>query len=85
LDRQGEYDLAVEAYQQVVASDHEEAAPKAAFELGILFEEQEEYALAEKSYQRAIDSAHPEVAPEAMRNLRELPMICCLCSDKDGA
>ena len=69
LDTQGEYDLAVEAYQQVVASDHEEAAPRAAFELGILFEEREEYDRAEEAYQRAIDSGHPEEAPRAAFNL----------------
>jgi Tfp pilus assembly protein PilE len=38
LDRQGEYARAEEAYQQVIASGHPEAAPRAAFNLGILFE-----------------------------------------------
>jgi hypothetical protein len=39
FDRQGEYARAVEAYQQVIASGHPEAAPRAAFNLGMLFEE----------------------------------------------
>jgi cytochrome c-type biogenesis protein CcmH/NrfG len=38
FDRQGEYDRAVAAYQQVLDSGHPEAAPRAAFNLGILFE-----------------------------------------------
>jgi tetratricopeptide (TPR) repeat protein len=74
LDRQGEYDRAVEAYQQVIASGHSEAAPRAAFNLGILFEEQEEYDLAVEAYQQVLDSGHPEVAPKGMHNLRGLPM-----------
>jgi tetratricopeptide (TPR) repeat protein len=69
FDRQGEYDLAVEAYQQAIDSEHAEWAPKAAFDLGMLFEEREEYDRAEEAYQQAIDSGHPEVAPEGMRNL----------------
>src|SRR5215212_11711313 len=36
FDRQGEYDRAVEAYQQVLDSGYSEAAPRAAFNLGIL-------------------------------------------------
>src|SRR5215208_4665777 len=69
FDRQGEHDLAVEAYQRVIASGHPEAAPRAAFNLGILFEDRGEYDLAEEAYQKAINSGHPEVAPEGMRNL----------------
>jgi tetratricopeptide (TPR) repeat protein len=69
FDRQGEYDLAVEAYQRVIASGHPEAAPRAAFNLGILFEDRGEYDRAEEAYQKAINSGHPEVAPEGMRNL----------------
>jgi tetratricopeptide (TPR) repeat protein len=74
FDRQGEYDRAVEAYQQVIDSGHPEWAPKAAFNLGMLFEERGEYNLAEEAYQQAINSEHPEVAHEGMRNLRGLPM-----------
>jgi tetratricopeptide (TPR) repeat protein len=69
FDRQGEYDRAVEAYQQVIASGHSEAAPRAAFNLGILFEEQEEYDLAVEAYQKAIDTEHSEWAPKAAFDL----------------
>ena len=69
FDRQGEYDSAVEAYQQAIDSGHPEAAPRAAFNLAILFEERGEYDLAEKAYRRAIDSGHPEWAPKAVFNL----------------
>ena len=69
FDRQGEYDLAVEAYQRAIDSEHGEAAPRAAFNLGILFEERGEYDLAEEAYQRAIDSGHPEWAPKAAFDL----------------
>ena len=74
FDRQGAYDLAVEAYQRAIDSEHGEAAPRAAFNLGILFEERGEYDLAEEAYQQAVDSGHPEVAPEGLRNLQGLPM-----------
>jgi tetratricopeptide (TPR) repeat protein len=69
FDRQGKYDLAVEAYQQVLDSGHQEAAPRAAFNLGILFEERGEYDLAEEAYQRAIASEHAEWAPKAAFDL----------------
>ncbi len=46
-----------------------EAAPRAAFDLGILYEEREEYDLAKEAYQQAIDSGHPEEAPGAAFNL----------------
>src|SRR5215203_4334284 len=74
FDRQGEYARAVEAYQQVLDSEHPEAAPRVAFNLGILFEERGEYDLAVEAYQRVINSGHPEVAPEGVRNLRGLRM-----------
>jgi tetratricopeptide (TPR) repeat protein len=74
FDRQGEYDRAVEAYQQVIDSGHPEWAPKAAFNLGMLFENRGEYDIAEKAYQQAINSRHPEVAPKGARNLRGLAM-----------
>src|SRR5829696_2373239 len=76
FDRQGEYERAVEAYQQVIDSGYPEAAPRAAFNLGILFEERGEYDLADEAYQQAIrvyqqviDSGHPEDAPRAAFNL----------------
>jgi tetratricopeptide (TPR) repeat protein len=69
FDRQGEYDLAVEAYQQVIALGHPEAAPRAAFNLGMLFEEREEYDRAEEAYQRAIDSEHPAASSKARLNV----------------
>jgi tetratricopeptide (TPR) repeat protein len=74
FDRQGEYDQAVEAYQQVIDSGHPEWAPKAAFNLGVLFENRGEYDRAEEAYQQAINSGHPEVAPKGTRNLRGLAM-----------
>ena len=69
FDRQGEYDLAVETYQQVIDSGHPEAAPRAAFNLGMLFEERGENARAEEAYQQAIASGHPEAAPRAAYDL----------------
>ena len=69
FDRQGEYDLAVETYQQVIDSGHPEAAPRAAFNLGMLFENRGEYDLAVEAYQQAIDSGHPEAAPRAAFDL----------------
>src|SRR5918994_521106 len=76
FDRQGEYERAVEAYQQAIASEHSEWAPKAAFDLGVLFEERGEYDLADQAYQQAIrvyqqviDSGHPEAAPRAAFDL----------------
>ena len=69
FDRQGEYDLAVAAYQQVLDSKHPEAAPRAAFNLGILFEERGEYDRAEHAYQKVIDSEHSEWAPKAAFDL----------------
>src|SRR5215213_353542 len=69
LDRHGQYDLAVEAYQKVLDSGDKEAAPRAAFNLGILFEEREEYDRAVEAYQRAIASEHAEWAPKAAFDL----------------
>ena len=69
FDRQGQYNLAVEAYQKVLDAGDKEAAPRAAFNLGILFEEREEYDRAVEAYQRAIASEHAEWAPKAMFNL----------------
>src|SRR5829696_7263703 len=74
FDRQGEYDRAVEAYQQVIDSGHPEWVPKAAFNLGMLFEERGEYDLAKEAYQQAINSRHPEVAPKRTCKLRGLAM-----------
>src|SRR5919112_1954933 len=76
FDRQGEYERAVEAYQQVIDSSHPEAAPRAAFNLGMLVEERGEHDLADQAYQQAIkvyqqviDSGHPEEAPRAAFDL----------------
>ncbi len=69
FDVQGEYDRAVEAYQQVIDSGHPEAAPRAAFNLGILFEERGEYDRAVEAYQRAIASEQAEEAPKAAFDL----------------
>jgi tetratricopeptide (TPR) repeat protein len=74
FDRQGEYDLAVGAYQKAIDSEHSDAASKARLNLGVLFEKWGEYDLAGEAYQQAISSGHPEVAPTGMRNLRGLPM-----------
>src|SRR5829696_4668022 len=69
FDRQGEYDRAVEAYQQVMDSGHPEWAPKAAFNLGMLFENRGEYDLAKEAYQQVFGSGHPEDAPRAAFDL----------------
>jgi ATP-binding cassette subfamily B protein len=69
FDRQGEFDLAEEAYQQVIASNHQEAAPRAAFNLGLMLDKQGEFDLAEEAYQQAINSQHSDAAPKAMLNL----------------
>jgi tetratricopeptide (TPR) repeat protein len=69
FDRQGEYDLAEEAYQQVLDSKHPEESPRAAFNLGVLFEERGEYERAEEAYQKAIATEHAEWAPKAAFNL----------------
>src|ERR671912_159896 len=74
FDRQGEYDLAMEAYQQAIDSEDRDAASKARLNIGVLFENRGEYDLAEKAYQQAINSRHPEVAPKGTRNLRGLAM-----------
>src|ERR671917_290904 len=69
FDRQGEYDRAVEAYQQVIDSGHPELVPKAAFNLGLMLDKQGEYDLAVEAYQKVIDSGHSEWAPKAAFNL----------------
>jgi tetratricopeptide (TPR) repeat protein len=69
FDRQGEYDRAVNAYRQVIASEHAEAAPRGAFNLGILFEERGEYDRAVEAYRRVIASEHAEWAPKAAFDL----------------
>jgi tetratricopeptide (TPR) repeat protein len=69
FEERGEYDLAVEAYQQAMDSKHAEWAPKAVFNLGMLFEERGEYDRAEEAYQRAIDSEHSDAASKARLNL----------------
>jgi tetratricopeptide (TPR) repeat protein len=67
--KQREYDRAEEAYQQAIDSEHAEWAPKAAFNLGMLFEERREYDLAVEAYQRAIASEHSDAASKARLNL----------------
>jgi tetratricopeptide (TPR) repeat protein len=69
FDRQGEYDQAVEAYQQAIASEHPEAAPRAAFNLGSMLDKQGEYDRAVEAYQQAIASEHSEWTPKAVFNL----------------
>src|SRR5215211_911315 len=69
FDAQGEYDRAVEAYQQAIASGHTEAAPKALFNLGMLFEELQDYDQAVEAYDQAIDSGHSEAAAKARLNV----------------
>src|SRR5215213_9729404 len=74
FDNQGEYEGAVQVYQQVIDSGYPEEAPRAAFDLGLMLDKLGEYNLAEQAYQQAINSGHPEVAPKAMRNLQGLAM-----------
>jgi tetratricopeptide (TPR) repeat protein len=74
FDRQGAYDLAVEAYQRAIDSGHSDVASRARLNMGVLLEQTGEYDLAEEAYRRAVDSGHPEVALEGMRNLQGLLM-----------
>ena len=69
LDKLGEYARAEEAYQQAIDSQHAEWAPRAAFNLGMLFENREEYARAEEAYQQAIDSEDLDAASKARLNV----------------
>src|SRR5215217_1758883 len=69
FDNQGEYEGAVQAYQQVIDSGYPEAAPRAAFNLGILFEERGDYDRAVEAYQQAMASEHAEWAPKAAFDL----------------
>ena len=62
LNEQGEYERAKEAYQRAIDSEHAEWAPKAVFNLGMLFEERGERDLAAKAYQRAVESGHSDAA-----------------------
>jgi tetratricopeptide (TPR) repeat protein len=59
----------VNAYQRAIDSEHAEWAPKAMFNLGMLFEESGEYGRAEDAYQQAIDSEHSDAASKARLNL----------------
>jgi tetratricopeptide (TPR) repeat protein len=69
FDAQGEYDRAVEAYQQAIDSGPTEAATRAAFNLGLMFKEHGEYRQAVGAYQQVIASEHAEWAPKATFNL----------------
>ena len=53
-------------------SGYSEAAPIAAFNLGILLEEQGDSAGARTAYQKAIDSGQPDIVPLAASNLEVL-------------
>jgi len=56
----------------VIDSKDPEAAPRAAFNLGILFEERGEYYRAVEAYRQAIASEHAEWAPKAAFDLGTL-------------
>ena len=61
------------AFQLVIESGHADMAPKAAFNLGVLREDQGDLAGTEQAYQLAIDSGHPTAAScarEVMQLLR---------------
>jgi tetratricopeptide (TPR) repeat protein len=64
----------VEAYQRAIDSGHQEEAPRAALNLGLMLYKLGEYDRAKEAYQRAIDSGLPEIAPKGLRNLRGLLM-----------
>lgn len=65
-------DDAVAAYRRAMATGHPEAAPRAAFNLGVLLERLHtttpDWRSMTTAYQVAIDSGHPEWAPMAMVN-----------------
>ncbi|MEO6699988.1 MAG: hypothetical protein ABIP57_00615, partial [Jatrophihabitantaceae bacterium] len=55
-----------------IDSAHPDQAPMAAFNLGLLRQQQGDPTGAAQAYQLAIDSAHPDAAPVATRLLEEL-------------
>jgi hypothetical protein len=57
------------AYQRAIESGHADAAPVAAFNLGLLLEQQGDGAGAKAAYQQTIDSGHAELAPRAAVSL----------------
>jgi tetratricopeptide (TPR) repeat protein len=63
---------AEDAYGQAVASQHPDAAPRSAVNLGILLYQHESFDQAVPVFQLAIDSGHHEQAPKAYRNLAVL-------------
>jgi hypothetical protein len=60
---------AAAAYQLAIDSGHADQGPKAAFNLGVLREQQGDPAGAAAAYQLAIDSGHADKAPKAAFNL----------------
>ena len=64
--------IAVQAWRKAADSGHGEASAIAAFNLGILFEQQDDSTAACAAYQQAIDSGQPDVVPLAASNLEVL-------------
>ena len=64
---------AIQAWRKAADSEHREAAPIAAFNLGILLEQQDDSAAAAcAAYQQAIESGQPDIVPLAASNLEVL-------------
>ncbi|MDN5797050.1 MAG: hypothetical protein L0H79_15010 [Intrasporangium sp.] len=61
--------IAAALWKRVAGSGHADQAPVAAFNLGVLEQEQGEVAAARAAYQLAIDSGHADQAPRAAFNL----------------
>ncbi|MGA2163989.1 MAG: tetratricopeptide repeat protein, partial [Solirubrobacteraceae bacterium] len=71
-ERLGNRAEAEDAYRQAVASQHPDAAPRSAVNLGILLYQHGSFDQAVPLFQQAIDSGHHEQAPKAYRNLAVL-------------
>jgi hypothetical protein len=78
LAGQGDVQGARTAYQRLIDTGHADAAPMAAFNLGLLLEQHGDTEGARAAYRLATQSKHPEVSPHAAFRMRALN------SDQDG-
>ena len=58
---------ATQAWRKAASSGHADLAPRAAWNLGALLEDQGDAQGAKEAYQQAVDSGHADVAPRAAR------------------
>lgn len=72
LAEQGDLDGARAAFQVVIDSNHPDASPVAALNLGLLHKQQGDPEGARAVFQLAIDSTQPEAGPAAACNLGAL-------------